>query len=148
MQLNPDCVRDTLLYLEENLTINCQQDNFEPIRLPQLIEGMQNEYKDKYSQEDIWYTVYNLRQVHFIEGNISQLGTYKMAHCDIENITWNGHQFLSTVRPDTIWEATKKKAKQIGGISINGLSMISSAIIQSLASNQDFIQSIVDIINK
>ena len=64
--------------------------------------------------------------------------------CEIQNITWNGHQFLNTIRPDSIWNATKKKAKQIGGMSIHGLSLISSAIMQGLASNPDFIQSIVD----
>lgn len=67
-----------------------------------------------------------------------------MMFCDIENITWNGHQFLENIRPNTIWEATKNKAKQIGGISIHGLSLISMSIIQGLASNSDFIQSIVD----
>ncbi|WP_369525883.1 DUF2513 domain-containing protein [Thomasclavelia cocleata] len=59
-------------------------------------------------------------------------------------MTWNGHQFLETIRPNTIWEAVRNKAKQIGGVSISGLSIISSSVIQGLASNPDFIQSIVD----
>lgn len=67
-----------------------------------------------------------------------------MMFCDIENITWNGHQFLSSVRPATIWNATKSKAKEIGGMSIHSLSVISMSIMQGLASNTDFIQSIVD----
>lgn len=67
-----------------------------------------------------------------------------MMFCDIENITWNGHQFLNTIRPTTIWEATKSKAKQIGGMSLHGLSMVSMSIMQGLASNPDFIQSIVN----
>lgn len=148
MQLKPDCIRDTLLYLEEQLVINFQKGNFEYITLHQLTEQMIEKYGDKYTKEDIWYTVYNLKQVHFIEGRINDAGQHKMMFCEIENITWNGHQFLSTVRPDTIWEATKKKAKQIGGMSIHSLSMISSSIMQSLASNPDFIQSIVDIIKQ
>ena len=52
--------------------------------------------------------------------------------------------FLGTIRPKSIWEATKNKAKQIGGMSVHSLSIISSAIMQGLASNPDFIQSIVD----
>lgn len=144
MKLNPDCVRDTLLYLEEQLTINCKNNNFESITLHQLTEGMLQKYKDKYSEEDIWYTVYNLKQIRFIERRINDAKNHKMMFCDIENITWYGHQFLSSVRPDTIWEATKKKAKEIGGMSISSLSMVSSAIIQGLAGNSDFIQSIVD----
>lgn len=147
MKLNPDCVRDTLLYLEEQLIINCKNSNFESITLSQLTEGMFEKYKNKYSEEDIWYTVYNLKQVRFIEGRINDVGKHKMMLCDIENITWNGHQFLASVRPDTIWEATKKKAKEIGGMSIQSLSMISSAIMQGLAGNSDFIQSIIDMMN-
>ncbi|RKJ68920.1 DUF2513 domain-containing protein [Roseburia sp. 1XD42-69] len=144
MRLNPDCVRDTLLYLEEQLAINCKDNTFEFITLSQVTECMLIKYKNKYTEEDIWYTIYNLRQVHFIEGKFNDTGNHKMILCNIENITWNGHQFLETIRPNTIWEAVKNKAKQIGGISISGLSIISSSVIQGLASNPDFIQSIVD----
>lgn len=143
MKLNADCVRDTLLYLEENLVLNCKNNTFEFITLDQLTIGMLNKY-NKYTEEDIWYTVYNLKQVHFIEGKINDAGNHRMMFCNIENISWNGHQFLSTVRPDTIWEATKNKAKEIGGMSIQGLSMIAMTIMQGLASNSDFIQSIVN----
>ena len=38
MKLNPDCVRDTLLTLEEELTINCETNQFEYITLHQLTE--------------------------------------------------------------------------------------------------------------
>lgn len=144
MKLNPDCVRDTLLYLEDQLTINCKNSTFEYITLNQLTENMLGIHKNKYTEDDIWYTVYNLFQIRYIEGKFSDSGNHKMIICNIENITWDGHQFLSTVRPTTIWEATKNKAKQIGGMSLSGLSMVSSAIIQGLAGNQDFIQSIVD----
>lgn len=61
MKLNPDCVRDTLLYLEENLAINCKNNTFEFITLNQLITGMLEKY-NQYTEEDIWYTVYNLKR--------------------------------------------------------------------------------------
>lgn len=60
MQLKPDCVRDTLLYLEEQLTVNFQQSNFNSITLSQLTEGMMLRYTH-YNAEDIWYTVDNLK---------------------------------------------------------------------------------------
>ena len=143
MQLKPDCVRDTLLYLEEQLTINFQQNIFTPINKKELIEGMRLLHTH-YDAEDIWYTIYNLIQAGFIEGRFSNAGNHKMSVCEIENITWRGHQFLDSVRPDTIWEAVKIKASQIGGMSISGLSLISSSIIESIAGNTDFIQSIVE----
>ena len=65
-------------------------------------------------------------------------------YCPISDISYSGHMFLGTIRSKSIWEATKTKAKQIGGMSVHSLSIISSAIMQGLASNTDFIQSIVD----
>ncbi len=146
MRLNPDCVRDILLFLEENLTLNSEESNFEGITLFQLTESMMKLYPDKYTQDDIWYTIYNLKQVQFIEGMFQDAGRQRMYICNILNISWSGHQFLATIRPKTIWDATKNKAKEMGGMSLSGLSMISSSIIQGLASNTDFIQSIVNTI--
>lgn len=140
MKINPDCIRDVLLYLEEELTINIYDKNFNAITLSQVTEN----FREQYSEEDIWYTIYNLVQIRFLEGKFQDAGKHKMSICDIENISWNGHQFLNTVRPTSIWNATKQKAKQIGGMSVHGLSLISGAIIQGLAGNQNFIQSIVE----
>lgn len=138
MKLNPDCIRDVLLYLEENLII--ENDNeFSQINLYQLQSAL-----NQYDKDDIFYTVYNLVQIRYIEGDFQHITNKKLFYCKIENITYNGHQFLNTIRPKSIWDATKLKAKQIGGMSIQSLSMISMAIMQGLASNPDFIQSIVN----
>ena len=146
MKLNLDCVRDTLLLLEDKLSINYIEDRFEPITLYQLTEAMLELHPDKYTNEDVWYTIYNLIQVRYIEGIFKDAGKQKMAICSIENISWGGHQFLATIRPETIWEATKTKAKSIGGMSVTGLSLVASSIMQGLASNQSFIQSITDML--
>lgn len=144
MKLNPDCVRDTLLFLEDKLSINYVEDRFEPITLYQLTEAMLELHPNKYTNEDVWYTVYNLIQVHYIEGIFKDAGKTRLYICNIDNISWGGHQFLATIRPETIWEATKSKAKTIGGMSVTGLSLISSSIMQGLASNPSFIQSIIN----
>ena len=143
MHLNADCVRDTLLYLEEELTIDYQTKQFNQITIKDAVECIMLKHT-AYSAEEIWYVIYNLQQIHFIEGNFSNAGSHKMVLCNIENITWNGHQFLNTIRPNTIWEATKNKAREIGGMSINTLSTVASSIMQSIATNPDFIQSIIN----
>jgi len=140
MELKADCIRDVLLYLEENLTLNISKGKFSIIDLEQLYSGV----SEKYSKEDIWYSVYNLHQIRFIEGRINDAAGQKMFYCEIQNITWNGHQFLNNIRPLSIWEATKIKAKQIGGMSIGALSMVSMSIVQAIATNPTFIQQIVD----
>lgn len=146
MQLKPDCVRDTLLFLEENLTIDYEKDNFNSITLAQLTEQMMLKHTN-YNAEDIWYTVYNLHKIRFIEGRISNAGNHKMMFCDIENITWNGHQFLNTIRPTNIWEATKQGASKLGLMSMNALSTISMEVMKAVVANPTVITSIVNNIN-
>ena len=107
MKLNPDCIRDVLLYLEENLII--ENRTFIPINLKSLQEVILN-----YSEEDIFYSIYNLKQAKFIEGKFSDVKDNKMAICEIENITYLGHQFLETVRPEPIWNKTKSVVSKVG----------------------------------
>lgn len=107
MKLNPDCIRDVLLYLEENLTISNRV--FNPITLSTLQNSL-----SKYSKEDVFYSVYNLRQIGFIEGRFNDVSNMKMQFCDIENITYAGHQFLATVKPETIWNKTKSVVSKVG----------------------------------
>lgn len=109
MQINTDCVRDILLYLEANLKIS-KGHVFESISLKKLQEA----FTDKYSAEDVFYSVYNLRQIRFIEGSISDASNRKMFFCDIENITYTGHQFLNSIRPQPIWDKTKGIVSKIG----------------------------------
>ena len=147
MKLNPDCIRDTLLYLEEKITINFQQNSFNSVSRKQLIEEMMLRHT-QYDADEIWYAIYNLKQAGYIEGRFIDVCTSKMVNCEIENITWEGHQFLDSVRPDSIWCAVKTKANQIGGISISGLNLIASSVIKGMANNTEFIQSIIDSIPK
>ncbi len=107
MKLNPDCIRDILLYLEENLKI--ENDSFSSISLNTLQNNL-----TQYSKEDIFYSVYNLREIHYIEGTFLGADNLKMYVCHIDNITYAGHQFLGTVRPETVWNQTKSIIKKVG----------------------------------
>lgn len=138
MKLNPDCIRDVLLYLEENLKIeDCQK--FSQITLHQLKQEL-----NKYSEEDIFYSVYNLHQIHFIEGNIKDANNIKMYFCEIHNITWNGHQFLNTIRPKSVWEATKTGAAKLGIMSMSALSTISMKVAEAVVTNPTVIAGIIE----
>lgn len=149
MKLNPDCVRDVLLYLEKNLSYNHErQDSIEhnSITVDKISEDLHNE--KGYEIDEVIYSIEKLLEIRYIIPATELRGrNNSILYCPISDISYNGHMFLGTIRPKSIWEATKNKAKQIGGMSVHGLSLISSAIIQGLASNTDFIQSIVDKLN-
>ena len=107
MKLNPECIRDILLYLEDNLKI--EDNSFDSISLDTLQNNL-----TQYSKEDIFYSVYNLREIHYIEGTFLGADNYKMYVCLIDNITYAGHQFLDSVRPETVWNQTKSIIKRMG----------------------------------
>lgn len=138
MKLNPDCIRDTLLYLEDNLEIE-NNHKFTKIELRQLQEQL-----TQYTPEDIFYSVYNLHRIHFIEGKISDINDMKMFFCTINNITWNGHQFLNTIRPKTVWEATKSGASKLGIMSMSALSTLAMKIAEAVITNPTVIAKIVE----
>lgn len=143
MKLNPDCIRDVLLYLESELEVDLTKHNFTKIDLKQLSQHFANFY----TEEDIWYTVYNLKEIRFISGKINDAGSNKMMFCEIENITWSGHQFLNTIRPKSIWEATKNWATKLGTLSVSALSMISSEITKAIITKPEVINSIIKTMN-
>lgn len=146
MKMNPDCIRDTLLCLEDNLTVNSSMSNMNYIRLSKLIDIMITQYNNTYNRDDIWYSVYLLHQAGYIEANIVNSGTYTMLKCEIKNITWEGHQFLNTIRPQPLWETIKAKALEIGGgLSMTAMGTAASTTIEEIVKNPNFYQ---DIINK
>ena len=95
MKLNADCIRDVLLYLEEKLSIDSETKSFNSLTLNQI----QTEFDSKYSKEDILYSIYNLKEIRYIEGTFKNSSTSFMYICNITNITWAGHQFINSVRP-------------------------------------------------
>jgi hypothetical protein len=45
-------------------------------------------------------------------------------------ITWQGHDFIDSVRDDKIWAETKDTAKKAGGWTLSLLSEIAKAVIK------------------
>lgn len=151
MKLNPDCVRDVLLYLEENLTLI--DDDYsvkiehKDISLTSIIEELTKD--EKYKVDEIKYSVEKLLGIGFISSKRINIGANKsIISCPISDITWDGHQFLNTIRPKTIWNATKEKAKQFGGMSIGTLSMLATELTKAVITHPNYINKIVEQINE
>lgn len=146
MKLNLDCILDVLLYLEENLSYNHETEGsieHNTITMHKISKDLHDE--KGYEIDDVNYSVEKLLEIRYIIPDTELRGhNNSILYCPISDISYNGHMFLGTIRPKSILEATKSKAKQIGGMSIHSLSMIATAIMQGSASNPDFIQSIVD----
>lgn len=147
MKLEPDCVRDIMLYLEEHLRYSNEKDSSTRIEKMDWSSLFTNEkLLSKYDASDIKYATQKLYEANYIDANVSIGKNKGWLLCYIFDITWNGHEFLNTVRGQTIWDATKKQASKIGGLSVKTLGSIAMAVTNAIVTHQDFIQSIVDTI--
>lgn len=117
MQLNHDCVRDVLLYVEENANYN--------VRISTNSIKLKN-----YTIEEIVYAIEKLSEADFLNvTSISTMGRQVPGYI-VKSITYKGHEFLDNVKDNGVWSDTKK---QLSKFSSTSLSIISSVATQVLS---------------
>lgn len=144
MKLNPDCIRDVLIYLEENLTYSDDEEYViahKAISASRVIQEL-SEAKG-YSTGDVKYSIEKLIEVKYISAtDVITGGNERVISFKIKDILYDGHEFLATVRPETIWEATKNGASKIGAMSIHALGYIAKKVVDLIISNPTVISDI------
>lgn len=114
MRLNPDCIRDILLLLEEKIQYGeIIYINFRNYQA----------YCDKYSKDEFFYHLEQCIKFGYI------IGEYQLYIFKIFDLTPKGHLFLADIRSETVWNKTKSIASKIGSISLDVLKDIASDII-------------------
>lgn len=147
MKLNPECVRDILLYLEENNTLihhnsNEKRIQHKEISIFELAEIMLNEYN--YEYDEALYAIEKLMEIGYVKyGGISTGSGHSIIFGNIYDITYQGHNFLNTIRSQSIWKATVSGAKKIGSMSIHTLTTLSMEIMKAIVTNPAVIQNII-----
>jgi hypothetical protein len=126
MKLNPECIRDILLYLEEHLIIT---NELEMKSIP--IQKIQQDL-DHYLIGEIANTLLVLTEGNFI------LSSYKYASNNIYilhvyRITYSGYQLIETIRPKKVWDKVKSILLPIGSFSIDTILQIGTEIIKSIS---------------
>lgn len=120
MRLNPDCIRDILLAVEENTgfrtVMSVNEDNY--TNYQQL---------KKYKYEEAAY--------HIVQCNLSGYFTDFAERIDdsymIVDLTPKGHEFLADIRNDNNWKKIKDTAMKVGSFSLSVLADIAKKIISS-----------------
>lgn len=118
MKLNFDCVRDLMLAAED-IPYN---EN------PTMIYFLKNSRLSQYSPDDIYYSMEKIVEAGFVK--LRRVKTLSGPFDGIFiGITWEGHQFLDSIRSDTVWEKAKEKVKKtIGSTSLQVLSSVAVSI--------------------
>lgn len=108
MKLDQECVRDLLLYMENELPMNAQ------VRLSSVYE---EHFKSKYSNEQVLYTASKLHEAKLIEGVPF---TFDIGIVDfvMQSISYDGHQLLDNIRDPKVWEETKNATKKLTSVSL------------------------------
>lgn len=119
MKLNPDCIRDILLQLE-------QAPFGESVYPDQLYDNLPN-----YSHDDIDYSILKMEEAGFINATVEHFLSGNIG-IEIHDISYNGHQFLDNVRSSKVWNATKKVATDIGSTSIQAIMQIATSVITEI----------------
>lgn len=84
----------------------------------------------------------------YITGYKNYNGKDRKLSGHVDDISWNGHNFINTVRPETIWNATKKSAKKMGVASIHGIMSLASTIFNAIINDPEYISAIINNIPK
>lgn len=123
MKLNPDCIRDILLKMEDTP----YQEDIYP---DQLYETLPD-----YAHDEIDYTILKMNEAGFISATIQK---YLDGSVDItiHDITYNGHQFLANIRSNNIWNNVKEVSKKVGSNSLSAISQIATGVITEIIKSQ------------
>lgn len=126
MELNPDCVRDVLLYLEKELPM----DGF---LLGKQIASNVN--PNKYSTDDILYALTKLKEGGLINASETNASN-KLIVIKVSSITYVGHQYLEDIRSPKAWDFAKKKAEEIGSYSLKTLGLLAQQKIREMINGE------------
>lgn len=123
MKLNHDCVRDLMLYIEENSSYSNKID-------------LDTVILKNYSTEELLYTADKLIEAHFLDCIRSIRYSNSLPNIVVKSITFEGHNFLDNIRDNTVWKNTKNILSKFTSTSIAMVGDIASQVISKIISQQ------------
>lgn len=123
MILDSDCVRDVLMAVErcefgETLTLEalCQQVG-------------------QHSKEEVWYTCLKLEEGGFLRLTlVPQMRQSLPGIKSIDDLTYQGHEFIAKIRDAQQWTAVKKGITAVRNYSLSAISSIAEGVTSAAIS--------------
>ena len=119
MKLNLDCMRAIMLQIED---LPFQKE----ISFNKLCEQL-----PKYSKDELSYTCIKLKEANLINALIINADNFTQVY-SLNDLTYDGHQFLADIRSDSIWNKTKSVLSELGSTSVSAAIQVAASIVQSL----------------
>lgn len=115
--LDFDCIRDILIYLSEHIGYVFDNIYFQTVDWKDVVNALTEE--NKYEPSVVQYNLLQLREEGFIKASkFQQVMNGKITRFIIDDITWKGHNLLTNIQNDTLWNKVKNVLKSIGGLGI------------------------------
>lgn len=126
MKLNPDCMRAVMLEIEQQWEIGTEPNGYlylGVVKLQQLYDAL-----DKYSKEDIFYSLYNLEQAGYLDLVVSMAAGGVVLDCTVNHMTYDGHEFLNRIRDPKHWSVIKSGLSAVRNYSLDAINSIAGGI--------------------
>lgn len=120
MKLNPDCIRDILLTVEDTISFGTYMH----------IDSEHNNYP-LLTKYELDYTLYHIQQCE-LSGLLTKVSWFMGPGCLIYDLSPEGHEFLANIRSEENWSKTKEVAAKVGSFSLDVLTKIAVSVISSL----------------
>ena len=114
MKLNPDCIRDILLAVEEIPDIN-HHWRFDKETVPELLPN--------YSFDEV---MYHIRQCQLNEFFFQASGNITGTCYTISDLSPKGHEFLANIRNDSFYNKVKDIGAELGVQSLKADCLVGS----------------------
>lgn len=131
MKRDMDLIRDLLFNIEEDKNINGKyvlsdadfsnidaDPNAVQYHLRLLLDAGYIEGRDLLADTPSENDTFNVMR----QGTGSQIA--------VERLTWEGHEFLDTVRDNQVWQKTKGYLQNVGGVGIDVLKEVAKAVVK------------------
>ena len=123
MKLNPDCIRDILITIEDNTGFS----KYMEYNLNSTYDLLQ-----KYTFDEVRYHIDQCE----LSNLITKVNKFIDGSCLIQDLSPSGHQFLADIRSDNNWNKTKSIAKTVGTSSLTAIKEIATNVIAEVIKAQ------------
>lgn len=135
MKLNPDYVRDILLYIEENTDYSTETipPTHNELQYGKIFEDKYFEY---YYKQLLTHALEILIKENYIEcAEKPYFVRGNLASATIISLSYSGHELLDNIRNDTVWTVVKEKAMTVGGFSLKSLATTAGSLSVAFMTN-------------
>jgi len=129
MKLNYDCLRQLLIALEKSTFLD-EELNYEYGTFYDIVKLMPD-----FQQNEIAYTTILAEESGLIIANIIDADD-GFVDCLYQRLTFEGHQFLDTIRDNNVWNKVKRVISKVSGVSLDILISVAKDILKSTIGKQ------------